>query len=105
MTYGTGARPVVHFVVGTPPLCPPFHTVACGYDGGTMYPHFIAPGEAYQEYTRRVADADRTYQRTLAVQGRTPESVSELRGRVWLTIRAWLTAARPRRPAEGGSRA
>ena len=106
MTYGTGARPVVHFLAGTPPLCPFFHTVAVNIiHGGTMYPHFIAPGEVYQEYGRRVADADRKYQRATAVQRRNPQFDSEPRGRVWLRIRAWLTAARQRRPVEEGSRA
>ncbi len=66
-----------------------------------MYPQFIAPGEAYQEYARRVAAADRKYQRTLALQGNDSQFVAEPRPGVWQRIRAWVTAAR-RRPAEEG---
>ena len=64
-----------------------------------MYPHFIAPGEAYQEYARRVAAADRKYQRTLVLQGHDPEFATQPRGRVWQWLRACVTAVRMRRPA------
>lgn len=66
-----------------------------------MYPQFIAPGEAYQEYARRVAAADLKYQRALALQGNDPQFAAEPRPSVWQRVRAWVMAAR-RRPAEEG---